>query len=288
MRSLVTGARGFLGRHLVTALHAAGNVVERFEGDVRDAAAWSTQAPVDVVYHLAAVSNVPASVADPGRTWDVNGTGTIRLLEWARAGNARRVVLASTAHVYGRARYSPIDERHPTLPVSPYGASKLAAEAMGLAYHHSYGLDVIVIRPFNIYGPGQPTGFLIPDVLAPLARGEAPRLGNPVPVRDFTYVDDAASFFIRAGEQDGIGGAVLNLGSGEGHSVEDVARAAVAISGTGLEPIFDVSRSRANETDVLIVDNTFGRSLLSWAPNVTMETGLRRTWQAMREEHSLH
>lgn len=281
MRALVTGAGGFLGTHLVSALHREGHAAFEHRGDVRDARSWAAQEPVDVLLHLAAISNVPASTRDPERAWQVNADGTLRALEWARAGGAQRVVIVSSAHVYGRARYSPIDEKHPLAPVSPYGASKLAAEALGRAYHQTYGLEVVVVRPFNIYGPGQAAGFVVPDIMFPLVDGRAPVLGDPRPIRDFTYVDDATDLLLKTATLPGLGGLALNLGSGVGHAIAEVARVAAEVSGTGLVPVFDPARIRGGEADELVVDNGLARSALSWKPEVPLREGLARTWAAL-------
>jgi nucleoside-diphosphate-sugar epimerase len=281
LRALVTGAGGFLGTHLVGALQRGGYEPVAFEGDVREPAAWAAHEPADVLLHLAAISNVPASTRDPERAWQVNADGTLRALEWARAGGARRVVLVSSAHVYGRARYSPIDEKHPLAPVSPYGASKLAADALGRAYHQTYGLEVVVVRPFNIYGPGQAAGFVVPDIMLPLASGKVPVLGDPRPVRDFTYVDDAADMLLKSANVPGIGGLALNLGSGNGHAISEVASVAAEVSGTGLAPVFDPAKVRGGEADELVVDNGLAMSALSWKPSVPLRDGLARTWAAL-------
>lgn len=278
MSTLVTGASGFIGRHLVPA---CGGDVRAFQGDVGDAAAFADLPRAETLYHLAALSSPKASVADPVGTWRVNAQGTLNVLEWARRADVRRIVLVSTAHVYGPAQYSPIDEKHPTLPVSPYGASKLAAEALGRAYHAAYGLGVVIVRPFNVYGPGQARGFLVPDILHQLREGKALRLGDPRPVRDFTYVSDAVAMLRAAGTRPGIEGQAFNLGSGEGHSVAEVAAKALAIAGSKLEPAWDPARSAPGDVRELVVDNRRAREALGWSPRVGLEDGLRRTWEAM-------
>lgn len=282
MRALVTGANGFLGNHLVAALVREGHEAAAFGGDVRERADWARHAPADVLLHLAAVSSVPAATRDPERAWAVNADGTLRALEWARAGGARRVVLVSTAHVYGKARYSPIDEAHPLAPGSPYGASKLAAEALTLAYGRTYGIEAVVVRPFNVYGPGQAAGFLVPDIMMPLAQGRAPVLGDPKPVRDFTYVDDATAFLVKAATLPGLGGIALNLGSGSGHPIAEVAKLAAEVSGTGLVPTFDPAKARGGEADELVVNNALARKTLGWSPEVPLREGLARTWASYR------
>lgn len=279
MRIRVTGASGFLGRPLVRALAAVGDV-EPLEGEVSDPATFARAGGADLAYHLAAQSNVPRSVQDPAGTWRTNVGGTLQVLEWARRDKVGRVVLLSSAHVYGRPLRTPMDEDHPLRPRSPYGASKMAAEALALGHHATYGVDVVVVRPFNVYGPGQAPGFLVPDILNPMREGRAPVLGDARPVRDYTFLDDAIAFLVAAGTAQGVAGEALNLGSGKGVSVADLAAKAGQAAGLGLEPRFDAARARANEGGAVVADVQKARRLLAWEPRVALEEGLRRTWQA--------
>lgn len=280
MRVLVTGASGFVGRHLEAAL--AGHEVVAFEGDVRDAAAYRALAPVDVAFHLAARASVPDSIRDPAATWDVNANGALRLLEWARGGGARRVVLVSSAHVYGKPERSPVDESHPLRPVTPYGASKLAAEALAQSYHATYGLETVVVRPFNMYGPGQTGGYVLSDILLQMKEGRALVLGDLRPVRDFTFITDAADLLLRAGTAPAAAGRTFNLGTGKGHSIAEVVDVARKVTGSRLQPTSDPARFRPAEILELVVDSRRARETLGWAPKVGLEEGVRRTWEAMR------
>lgn len=283
MRVLVTGAGGFLGRPLVQALVAAGHDAGPLAGDVTDAATFARAGKADVAYHLAAQSNVPASTKDPAGTWKANVDGTLQVLEWARRDGVARVVVVSSSHVYGHPLRTPMDESHPLHPRSPYGASKMAAEALAQAYHATYGVATVVVRPFNIYGPGQAPGFLVPDILGQLRAGKGLVLGDPKPVRDYTFLDDAVRFFVACGTAaDGVAGEALNLGSGKGRSVEEVVRAALRAAGSALEPTFDPGRFRANESGAVVADVAKARRLLGWSPQVGLEEGLRRTWTAPR------
>lgn len=282
MRVLVTGAGGFLGRHLVGTLRPDHEVHE-FQGDVRDAAAWAAQPRADLVFHLAAQASVPRSVEDPAGTFDVNAGGTLRLLEWARSTRAGRVVVVSTAHVFGKVERSPVDESHPLRPVTPYGASKLAAEALCSAYAATYGLETVVVRPFNVYGPGQAPGYVVPDVLLQLREGKRLRVGDTRPVRDFTYVGDAIDLFVRAGTTPGVGGLAFNLGSGVGHAIAEVIETAIKVSGSALRPDQDAARLRPVELMELVVDARRARERLGWRAATPLEEGLRRTWEAMQK-----
>lgn len=214
MRVLVTGGAGFIGsnlcrqlaqhyRHLqVTALDDlstgdAANLedvdVELVEGSILDRPLLDRLlAGVDAVVHLAALPSVPRSLKDPERSWDVNATGSLQVLEAARAVGAH-VIVASSSSVYGATPELPKHEDLPTRPMSPYAASKLAAEALALAYAHSFQLDVLAFRFFNVYGPGQAAGHayaaVIPTFVDRALRGEPlPVYGDGQQSRDFTYV----------------------------------------------------------------------------------------------------
>lgn len=254
------------------------------KGDVRSPEFYAALPQAEVVYHLAAQSNVPESTRDPAATWDVNANGTLRLLEWARATGVRRVVFVSTAHVYGKTERALVDETHPTRPVSPYGASKLGAEALVQSYHATYGLGSVIVRPFNMYGPGQGLGFLIPDVLAQIREGRDLAVGDTSPVRDFTYIDDAVAMLAKAGTTAAASGAILNLGSGVGHAVSEVIETALRVSGSKLRPRVDPARLRPVDVPELVVDNRRARELLDWRPAIGLEEGLRRTWAAFAED----
>lgn len=283
VRAIVTGASGFVGRHLTRELRRSMEVVEP-KGDVRSPEFYAALPKADVVYHLAAQSNVPQSTREPAGTWDVNANGTLRLLEWARSQEVGRVVLVSTAHVYGRTERALVDETHPTRPVSPYGASKLAAEALVQSYQATYGLAGVVVRPFNMYGPGQGPGFLIPDVLAQLRAGRELLVGDTSPVRDFTYIDDAVAMLAKAGTVPAASGMTMNLGSGVGHAVRDVIETAIRVSGSKLRPQVDEKRLRPVDVPELVVDNRRAREVLGWRPMIGLEEGLRRTWAAFAED----
>ena len=224
MRALVTGGRGFVGTWLVRHLVALGHdvrVLDRDEADIRDAAAVESivaEAAPDVVFHLAAQASVARSLADPFPTFEVNVMGTVNVLEAVKRRAAKaRVIVASSAEVYGIVGEDalPITEDAPLAPVNPYAASKVAQEAVALAYHRGSGLDVIVTRSFNTIGPGQSTDFALPSFAARLAaivRGEAPpvlEVGNLDVERDFTDVRDAARAYALLAERGAAGACTI-------------------------------------------------------------------------------
>lgn len=309
MRVLVTGAAGFIGRWVVGELLARGHEVlpidnlvtgaeanlaefagrpglRDFEkGDVRDAAACARWlSGVDAVAHLAASISVQDSIDDPAETFDNDVVGTFRLLEAARATGARFLFM-STCMVYDRAGTEGIDEAHPTLPASPYAASKLGGEAMTLAYHHAYGLPTTVVRPFNTYGPYQRSvgeGGVVAIFTRRSLLGEELRIyGDGTQTRDLLYATDCARFVCDALMSDAAVGQVLNAGTGVDVSVNELAAA--------IEP--DASRIRhvahihpQSEIQVLRCDAERAAEVLGWRPAVSLSEGLAatRAWMAGR------
>jgi nucleoside-diphosphate-sugar epimerase len=282
VRVAFTGGTGFLGTHLRQAWAQDAELVD-IQGDVRDAATFEKTPRADVAYHLAAISNVPQGIRDPWGTWSTNADGTFRFLEWARRADVGRVVLVSSGQVYGRIERSPVDESAPTMPVSPYAASKLAGEALLQAYGAAYGLKGVVVRPFNMYGPGQSRTFLVAEILHQLAERGRAELGDPEPIRDYTYVGDAVEMLRLAATVPAAVGRTFNMGTGEGTSVRQLADLALHVTGAPGPVTFDPARRRPSEIPRLVVDARRARKILGWTPAVPLAEGLRRTWLAIEQ-----
>lgn len=300
-RVFVTGGGGFLANHLAVDLLARGHDVTMLvrgegqadlpggarvvRGDLLRANGAIVPPATEVVFHLAARSNVPESLADPAQTFEVNAFGTARLFDEIRTRGlrVRRVVLASTGQVYGPPRGRPLKESHPTAPSNPYSASKLAAESYALACDALYGIPTVVLRLFNVYGPGQRESFVVPSVLAQCLRSREVRIGNPWPVRDFLFVDDAVALFRLAGFRREARGEVLNAGSGSGTRIDAMVRLALRVTESDRSLHIDRVRQRANDFDKLVADISKARRVLGWRPKVTLREGLARTADSMRE-----
>jgi dTDP-glucose 4,6-dehydratase len=303
-RILVTGAGGFIGSHLYERLLELGAHVramvhgdngrhrgympsgltpnlEVVEGDIRDATfVRSCVAGMDTVFHLAAVTSVAYSYANPEETVATNAMGTLNVCEAARAAQVRRLVHTSSAGVYGDAENGkPIRETHPVRGCNPYTAGKLAGDFVVDAYHRSYGLPAATVRLFNVYGPRMGRYLIIPTVITQALESGVLKLGDLSPTRNFTYVSDIVDAFIRMAEEETAVGEVVHFGSPRVISIADLACRVLEILGKEVRIVCDESRLRPGKSEIyqVIADCTKARDLLQWTPAVTMEEGLRRT-----------
>ena len=313
---LVTGANGFIGSHLTERLVTLGADVRAFcqynsngswgwlddcppdtkdaidarLGDVRDSRfVENAILGVDVVFHLAALIAIPYSYAAPESFVETNIKGTLNVLEGARRSGCDRVVHASTSEVYGTPASIPIRETHPLQGQSPYSASKIAADKLCEAYHASFSVPVVVVRPFNTYGPRQSTRAVLPTILVQLLRGDREvRLGRLDTKRDLTFVTDTVEGFVSAGSKERLEGEVIQLGTGRMVSVAEMFEAARAALGVEATVKQEEARFRpeASEVEELLSDPAKARRLLDWSATVTLEDGLRRTAHWL--EQNLH
>lgn len=305
MRALVTGADGFVGRHLVAALRGRGAEVLACGGphasagvlalDLADGDALRfalDHARPDVVFHLAAQSSVAASLHDPLPTYEVNALGTARLLAAVRAyrdagAPPPRVVFASSAEIYGiRAPEElPLRETLEPRPVTPYGASKAAAEAIVLAEAAAFGFDALIARYFTNIGPGQDVRFAIASFAAQLARiadGEERVLfvGDLSVRRDLLDVRDAVEATIVLAER-GTPGGIYNVCSGTAVALRDVVRELILAAHVPVEVREDPARMRRADVPVLVGDASALRAL-GWAPRYTLVRTLRDVFEDAR------
>ena len=190
------------------------------------------------------------------------------------------MIHTSTSEVYGTARKVPIDEQHPLQPQSPYSASNIGGDMLALSFHHSYGLPVAVVRPFNTYGPRQSMRAIIPTVLHQVYGGSQEiQIGSTLPTRDFNFLADTVAGLLAVAESDRALGEVVNIGSGREISIGDLVDLLIASSGRDARVVTDSSRLRpqGSEVERLVCDNTRAREWAGWAPQVSLEDGLRRT-----------
>jgi dTDP-glucose 4,6-dehydratase len=303
-RVLVTGAAGFIGSHLAEELVRRGAEVRGFvrytstgrwgwlddselsgdmevvAGDIRDPETLAgAMDGVEVVFHLAALIAIPYSYVTPLAYVRTNVEGTTNVLEAARAAGVGRVVHTSTSEVYGTARSVPISEAHPLQGQSPYSASKIGADKIAESFHAAYELPVVILRPFNTFGPRQSARAVIPTIITQALVGETVRLGATSPTRDLTLVQDTAEGFIAAGEAPGAVGRTINLGVGSEISIGDLASRIRALMDREVTIEHDPQRDRpaASEVERLLSDNTLAREVLGWTPRHTLDEGLEVT-----------
>ena len=297
-RILVTGGAGFIGSSLCRQLSRRHEVIvlddlssgkrenvedlglEIIEGSILDRqVVQEVMSGVEMVFHLAC-RGVRHSIRQPRENHDVNATGTLNLLEAAMRERVSRFVYTSSSEVYGTALRAPMDEDHPTLPHTVYGASKLAGEGYARAYHRTYGLESMVVRPFNSFGPRShhegDSGEVIPKFLVRAMNGLPPVIfGDGTQTRDFTFVDDTALGIALAAESDGLIGETVNLGTGSEISINELAEVVLRVVGReDLIPIHD--EPRPGDVFRLVADSEMATLKLGWRPTTTFEDGIRQ------------
>ena len=250
-------------------------------GDIRDRdSVRLAMKDSDIVFHLAALIGIPYSYYAPDSYVQTNVVGTLNVLQVARDLGVERVVQTSTSEVYGTARYVPIDEKHPLQAQSPYAASKIGADKMADAFHLSFGLPVVTVRPFNTFGPRQSARAVIPAIVIQCLSGQKTiNLGSLYPTRDLNYVSDTVEGFLAAAASVTAVGTVLNIGSGMEIRIGDLAQRIVTLSGSYAEIKCDTQRVRPTESEVerLLADNKSILALTGWQPIVTLDVGLSNT-----------
>jgi len=231
---------------------------------------------VDVVFHEAAQPGVRFSLENPLKTNRVNVEGTLNVLMAAKQTGVKKVVYASSSSVYGTPKYVPMDEGHPKNPSSPYAVSKLVAEEYCRVFSEVYGLEIVSLRYFSVYGPRQRPDQAVRAFAERIARGQPPIVyGDGSQTRDFTYVDDVVEATIKAAEVDDIGGEVFNIGFGRETSIKDLVHKLIKLMEVEgkVEPEFKPSYK--GDFPRTLADNSKARRVLGWEPTTSLDEGLR-------------
>jgi GDP-4-dehydro-6-deoxy-D-mannose reductase len=285
MRVFITGGHGFVGRWLREHLAKEGDdVVAPLELEITDeddvASALKAAQP-DAIYHLAALTHVGQSWQQPDETFRVNALGTLRTLEAVRrVSPSARVLVVGSAEVYGHVTPDqlPVGETAPVRPVSPYAASKAAAEIVALQAHLGHGLDVVQVRSFNHVGPGQSPDFVVPALARRVAEAAASgsrsiRVGNLEPRRDFTDVRDVVRAY-RLLVEKGVAGEIYNVCSGHDVSVGELANRLARLAGVELELVPDPDLVRPVDVPVLRGDPAKLVAATAWRPELSLDQTL--------------
>lgn len=305
MKILVTGACGFIGSHLVEKLVELNHHVKAFtfynsrgshgwldnidkkflknveliSGDIRDYAFLEKHTKgIEAVYHLAALISIPYSYESPKSYIDTNITGTYNILKSSQKNNVSKIIITSTSEVYGTAKYIPINEDHSLNAQSPYAASKIGADQLALSFYRSYNLPVIILRPFNTYGPRQSARAVIPSIITQiLNNNEELKIGSLSPTRDFTYVKDTALAFSLVLKTN-IYGEIVNIGNNFEISVEEILDIFKEDFGYKFKLVIDKKRIRPKKSEVfrLISSDFKSKKLLKWKPEYKGVSGFKR------------
>lgn len=302
MKTVVTGAAGFIGSHVTEALAGRGDEVTaidnfitgrrenvkhfpeevRFEeADIRDTAKMKDFfKDAEAVFHLAALPSVPRSVADPELSNDINVNGTLSILIAARDAGVRRVVYSSSSSVYGDTPTLPKIENMKPSPLSPYAAQKLMGEYYCLLFNQIYGLETASLRYFNVFGPRQDPSSqyaaVVPKFITLIMQDTPPVIfGDGEQSRDFTYVDNVVACNLLASEKPDAAGNVMNVACGERTTVNELARMIAGILGKDIEPVHEPARQ--GDVKHSLADITAAREIIGFEPGVDLKQGLEKT-----------
>jgi UDP-glucose 4-epimerase len=310
---LVTGGAGFIGSHLVDALVTGGNQVtvmdnlssgklenirhhltkDNFkfvQGDVTDIEqVRELVRKNEIVFHLA-VQCLRVSLSDPYLVHDVNATGSLNVCQAARESGIEKLIYCSSSEVYGTAKITPMNEDHALEPTTPYGASKLAGEAYARSYFLTYGLPVVIVRPFNTYGPREhlegPYGEVIPRFILRIMNNQPPVIfGDGKQTRDFTNVKDIVKGFVLAGESELLNGETINIAAGKEVSINQIAHTIIKLlkKNDGLKPSY--MEARPGDVRRHYADISKARKILNFKPQIDIETGIEQYIQWIKEQN---
>jgi nucleoside-diphosphate-sugar epimerase len=272
----ITGSEGFVGKKLVDNLKSENHQIielDKSKGiDITNLSDCSSIPYFEVMIHLAAKSYVPESYIYPADFYQINYIGTLNMLELCRKYNSRFIFTSS--YVYGNPKYLPIDEKHPLSAFNPYADSKILGEMLCRSYQKFFNVNSIIVRPFNIYGDKQHKNFLISTILEQAKTGTI-KLQDSSPKRDYIYIDDVISAFMKIIENTDLENEIFNLGFGESFSVKEITEIINLQYNNNLNIHFS-ENIRVNEVLDTIANIDNAKSKLNWLPKITIQEGIKR------------
>jgi UDP-glucose 4-epimerase len=302
MRILITGGAGFCGSHLCEKYTKEDHTVlcydnflsgsldnikhlldyrnfKLIKGDIRDKVLLEKVIDgVDVIFHLAAQIHVDRSYIEPELTWDINVSGTQNILELARFYDVKRVIYASSSEVYGSAKFVPMTEKHELSAPHPYGASKIAADRMCFAYQSTYGMDIVIMRPFNIFGQRQRDigyGAVISLFTRRVLNNISPMIyGDGLQRREYVFIDDIVQAYDRVLHHSGLVHEPVNFATGIDYSIKEIAEMVIEACEKDIKPVH--VEKRMAEVERLCGDATRARIIYGWTPLVSMKDGMKK------------
>lgn len=296
---LVTGGAGFIGSNLVRKLLERNydvtvldnmsiglrdnlprsDKVKLLKGDVRNfEQVMSAVRGHQYVMHLAAQAFIPLSYELPLQVSETNAIGSINVFKACLNHDIERLVHVSSSEVYGSDKYSPMDEQHPLCPQNTYAVAKAAADMWAQTFYLEHKLPVVILRPFNTFGPRENLPYFIPEMIRQSLKEPVIHVGNLETSRDFTYVEETVQAMIDALETKNIEGEIINLGTCGTHKMKDILTLIQKeTNAERKEVVSDKSRLRPKDVEILITDNAKAKRVLGWAPKITFEEGIRKT-----------
>lgn len=279
-RILVTGSRGFMGTFLIEELERSGIDTVGFDildgNDIMDWDQVRKIKDIDVVLHLAAITNISFSYKNPRETYEINVFGTLNVLELCRLCEAK-IILPSTSYVYDSPKYLPIDEKHFIKPLSPYARSKLICERLCRGYHENYGVRCIIDRLFNVYGKGMSQETLIYQVINQILDGKKIIVRDLAPRRDYVYVKDVIDAFLKSAEYEKKGFEIFNIGYGESYSVKEVIDILLTASAKRIE-VETLNKGEGEGITDAVANIEKARLEFGWKPRINLKKGLKETY----------
>ncbi len=273
---MVTGASGFVGKILCRKLAESGHTVAELDivngVNIGDYSHLQGLPKFDVAIHLAARSFVPDSYKYPRDFYETNFMGTLNILELCRVNEAKMIYASS--YVFGAPQYFPINEEHPITGFNPYAQSKIFGEELCAAYARDFKLKSVILRPFNIYGPGQNENFLLPMIIKQSKTGNI-ALKDPRPKRDLVYLDDMIDAYCAAVRYEPKGCEIFNIGYGKSYSISELVEIVRTESGKDISVEFS-NETRPNEILDTVADISKAEKYLKWKPKVTIYEGIKR------------